>query len=521
MSDRGAAAALRQRLNFAWRPFFARFGRLTEAQLATIPHILDGTNVTLIAPTASGKTEAIAAPVAQRHRDQRWEGLAVAYIVPTRALANDTLIRVGGPVSDMGFRIDLKHGDRPSLARNLDWLITTPESLDSLIARRGELLRDVRCIILDEIHLLDNTYRGDQLRVLLARLRALTGVELATHLISATLPDPAALAQRYVANSMVISVSGQRNVTLQFAADHSAMKALAKQHSWRKLLYFCNKREQVEAVAGELVEVWRPYPVVAHHGSLSKHQREEAEQVLREQRVAVGVATSTLEVGIDIGDIDAVILADLPWSCSALMQRIGRGNRRSGQIQVVGLGMGALDQAVLSSMLEASLNGAIFAEEYTLDRSVAIQQIISLLFQHRGGGLPTSALAPIMSCLVDENQLSQLLEHLEVKQMLVRHASRWFLSTGLLDEAERGAIHSNIPDTTIYRVIDVDSTREIGSIVGLFDNVFLLGSAVWQVVDVRFPIIRARRYRGTADSALFKRHPQSGRYYRFLPTSLR
>jgi len=521
MSDRAIVLTLRQRLKLAWRPFFGRFGGLTETQIATIPHILDGENVTLIAPTASGKTEAIAAPVAQRHRDEGWEGLAVAYIVPTRALANDTLIRVGGPVADMGLRIDLKHGDRPSLARNLDWLITTPESLDSLIARRPKLLQNLRCVILDEIHLLDNTYRGDQLRVLLARLRLHCGADLLTHLISATLPDPSALAQRYTAASTVISVNGQRNVTLQFASDHKETKALARQHEWKKLLYFCNRREHVETVAGELVDVWRPYPVVAHHGSLSKDRREEAEQVLRENRTAVGVSTSTLEVGIDIGDIDAIVLADIPWSCSALLQRIGRGNRRSGQIQVIGHGMDVPSRAALTMMLDASLTGAIFADDYAPDQSVAIQQIISILYQHRGSGLSALVLASLLQCLVDDNQLALLLEHLEAKGMLVRQGSRWFLSTSTLDEAERGAIHSNIPDTATYKVIDVASMREIGSIAGMFDSVFLLGSAVWQVVDVHFPIIRARRYHGPADPALFKRHPQAGRYYRYLPASLR
>lgn len=163
-----------QRLKRAKGPFFSRFGgKLTPIQIQTIPKILEGLNVVISSPTASGKTEAVMAPLAERFLVEHWHDLAVLYIVPTRALANDSLARIEGPLGDMGITCVLKHGDKPNLPSSAlpNCLITTPESLDSLIARRSDIFTSLRAVVLDEIHLLDNTARGDQLRFLLRRLQ--------------------------------------------------------------------------------------------------------------------------------------------------------------------------------------------------------------------------------------------------------------------------------------------------------------------------------------------------------------
>ena len=102
---------------------------------------------------------------------------------------------------------------------------------------------------------------------------------------------------------------------------HEEILRLAQEHHWRKLLCFCNTRRKVEETAAQVSALWKPYPVVAHHGSLDHYQRQEAEEVMKQSPVAVCVATSTLEIGIDIGDIDLVVLAEPPWSsrrCSSV-----------------------------------------------------------------------------------------------------------------------------------------------------------------------------------------------------------
>lgn len=271
-TQRQTAERLKLLLPQAYTPFFARFGRLTPVQAKSIEPVLAGKNVAISAPTAVGKTEAIVAPVAQRHASEQWSGVAVVYVVPTRALANDIYQRIEGPLREMGIATQLKHGDvsRASVD-TAHWVVTTPESLDSLICRHADLMQSVRTVILDEIHLIDNTFRGDQLRILLRRLSSLTGERpLSTHLLSATIPDPVAVAARYMQTAEIIAVDGQRPYSTHFFEDMTKLLARARQERWRKLLFFCNKRQTVEETAAMLGPLWAPYPVVAHHGSLSR-----------------------------------------------------------------------------------------------------------------------------------------------------------------------------------------------------------------------------------------------------------
>ena len=514
---------IRNSLKHAWVPFFTRFGRLTPVQIKTIPEVLNKKNVVVASPTATGKTEAIVAPVAERFITERWEKLAVLYIVPTRALANDTLARIEGPLSDMGIKTALKHGDRPRLtAQNLlNFLITTPESLDSLICRRSEIFSSLQVVILDEIHLLDNTYRGDQLRVLLYRLKEIANNKnFSIHLLSATLSNPSEIAQRYVNDFEVIKIDGARNIESYILKSLKEVYDLTKKKKWKKVLCFCNMRESVEEVSKELSDMWHPYPVVAHHGSLSRQKREEAEKVMKESDVAVCVATSTLEVGIDIGDIDLIVLAEPPWSISSLLQRIGRGNRRENLIHVAVVVHTDEEKSLMESMLEIAASGALPAETYKPDKSVAVQQVFSYLYQHPEGVTETSLLH-ILSPLCSEYEIKSILYHLRTKGWIEYQAQRWFASTRLMDLGEKGLIHSNIPDETIYRVIDIDSGREIGTIAGVFDEVFTLAGKIWQIVSIEGNIIKVRRFKGKAPSALFKRHRNIGAFYYLLPPEIR
>lgn len=520
MTD-GAAALARRRLRYTWRPFFSRFGRLTEVQIQAVPKVLDGINVVVTAPTASGKTEAVVGPVAERCMTERWDGLSVVYIVPTRALANDTLERIEGPLRDMGLITVLKHGDKPQLpTKTPNWLITTPESLDSLICRRPELFTTLRTIILDEIHLLDNTYRGDQLRLLLLRLRSLTShPPLATHLLSATLADADDVAKHYTDQYDLIMVKGQREIEYYLLPSHEAIRDLARNNGWKKLLYFCNKRASVETVAAELHELWKPYPVVAHHGSLDRKVREAAEREMKESRAAVGVATSTLEIGIDIGDIDLVVLAEPPWSIAALLQRVGRGKRRANKIYVAALAVSDAERMIMRSMFETASEGTLVREPYKPDLSVVVQQTLSFVFQHRAG-IAESDLVKLLMHLCAEETARIIVEHLRQKGWIERRGRTLHPTTKLMDEAEKGNIHSNVPNSGNLRVIDVESGQEVGTINGVFDETFLLARQAWQIVSIEHGMVRVRKYRGKAHMTLFSRQHNRGSFHRELPPSL-
>lgn len=523
-TDSDVFAAPPRRLQYTWRPFFSRFGRLTPIQAQAIPKILDGINTVVAAPTASGKTEAVVGPVAERCMAERWSPVAVVYIVPTRALANDTLVRIEGPLGDMGLTTALKHGDKPSLpVKKPDWLITTPESLDSLIGRRPNIFATLRTIILDEIHLLDNTYRGDQLRLLLARLQKLVaGSPFATHLLSATLSNPGEIAARYASSCEVVTVTGQRGIDYHMLHTHAEIRDLARAHGWKKLLYFCNRRPSVEKVADELSKLWEPYPVVAHHGKLDRKVREEAEQVMKESRVAIGVATATLEIGIDIGDIDLVVLAEPPWSIASLLQRVGRGNRRSGRIQVAALVSSDDEETLLKAMFDTAAEGTLPVEPYVPDRSVVVQQTLSYLFQrHKNEGTTDHELLSLLTTLCTEEEARKIVSHLRQEQWIQQVGRKWYPDKKLLDAGEEGRIHSNVPEQGTFKVMSVETGQEIGSISGTIDQVFLLAGRAWQIVAIHPGRIQARRFSGKATAASFGSQRNTGGFHYLLPPEYR
>ncbi|MHB1034774.1 MAG: DEAD/DEAH box helicase [Pirellulales bacterium] len=189
-----------------WNAFFARFRALRPVQLKTMPAVLAGKNVLVTAPTAGGKTEASASPVCERLLQNRWPGLSVLVITPTRALVNDLLARLSPPFEQLGVRLGRKTADH-TLGNDIhdQVMITTPESTESLLTFRRESLANIRAIVLDEIHLLDGTPRGDQLRTVLNRLSVYrgslstagqTGIQRIA--MSATVAAPRGLADVYV-----------------------------------------------------------------------------------------------------------------------------------------------------------------------------------------------------------------------------------------------------------------------------------------------------------------------------------
>ena len=515
------AGELRRKLPYAWQPFFGRFGQLTAVQFQTIPIVLAGRSAVVSSPTASGKTEAVVAPIAERCVSERLSGTSVIYIVPTRALANDTLHRIQGPLQDMGLLCDVKHGDRPYISKKLppDFLITTPESLDSLLCRKHRSLHSVNTVIVDEIHMVDNTIRGDQLRVLLKRLHHLTDQRnIVSYLLSATLSDPAAVASRYISDFDTISVEGNREIVYYPVESYRKLHEIARQKKWRKILVFCNYRASAERVAAKLSELWHPYPVVVHHGSLARGLREEAESVMREVQAALCVSTATLEVGIDIGNIDAIVFAEVPWSMASLLQRLGRGNRREDRICVVDATETEKERGILETMIKLAKTGTLFEEVYKPDLSVAAQQALSIAFQHLTG-IDMEMLIELMSPLTNAAQALAIVTHLTEKGFLEETRGQLFPSSSLMDMADRGKIHSNISDRETFKVIDVQSGKEIGQ-VGVVDEVFVLGRRAWKVVSTTASTIKVKGFRGKASAANFRRHFGNAAFSHLLPRDI-
>lgn len=406
MSALAQRLRLMERLPRTWSAFFERHGNFTAAQVATIPYLLDGYNVMLCAPTASGKTEAALAPLIERYSDPvptRRRGTAILYVTPTRALVNDLATRLTHPLETLSLRLGVKTGDRDTFRarRTPDVLITTPESLDSLLTTQARLLIHLRAVVIDEIHLFDGSPRGDHLRVLLRRLRHIRAYAYARRetgsidtqyvALSATVPLPAHVAGRYFEEAQVVEVGGRAPLAVDWVAlDPNTMRGLHAQlrtfraRGWNKALVFCNSRREIETYAAA-VRTDSPFgnAVYVHYSNLDPQRRREIEQEFGASDAAICFASTTLELGIDIGSIDVVLLIGPPGSQASFLQRIGRGNRRSGPggrvTRIMCLYRSALERLLFEIL--CTLDTVEGQTSTAFRPAVAIQQIFSLLKQ--------------------------------------------------------------------------------------------------------------------------------------------
>ena len=328
--------------------FYGNFTKLREAQETAIAPLLNGENIVLSSGTGSGKTEAVVAPLIDRYwREARLQDcLTLLYIAPTKALANDLEKRLHKPLSDLGMRVGVRHGDRDDLvfASTPHLLITTPESLEVLLLRKDTALGSIRAVVIDEVHLLYNTQRGLQLSILLRRLQEVLVPPFQWAAISATvgrLEDIRDFLFGPSVDAVFLRSSPMRSIDAKICyvqSDARLLELVDKMVGNRnaKLLLFANSRRECERLVNLLQKLPRLKDCVfAHYSSLSAEVRLETERDFSSVALAVCVATSTLELGIDIGDIDAVLLWGVPGSVESFLQRIGRSNRRSKKTNVV------------------------------------------------------------------------------------------------------------------------------------------------------------------------------------------
>lgn len=478
-SDLQRDHGIADRLPRSWDPFFARFGRLTPVQREAIPPILLGKDVLVCSPTASGKTEAVCAPLLERllSRSGPW---TILYISPTRALVNDLHARLLAPVGRLGLRLVRRTGDhRDALAQVPHVLLTTPESFDSLLCRgrqhqpEGHVLSHVAAVVLDEIHLLDGTSRGEQVRWLLERLRRLRGhavqqgwssaSQFQTVALSATVAAPTDVAGAYLgAQRMIIEVPGSRPIDTVSApcaspgVEDAVLAHLDGLSRPEKVLVFCNARHRVD----DLVVTLRAqlgalnYTVRAHHGSLSQAEREGTEAAVRRESRIVVVATSTLELGIDIGDIDLVVLDGPPPDTSSLLQRIGRGNRRSESTRVMACSGSLAETLIHAAMIEAARDGWLGPIETGPQYAVARQQVASYIFQFSRRDRDRDPLQQFVDACAPPVVAEALLDTMLANGELMEESHRVRLAQPWLEKAQRGDIHSNIEASPGETVVD-------------------------------------------------------------------
>jgi ATP-dependent helicase Lhr and Lhr-like helicase len=325
---------------------------LRPLQEEAIDPILRGDDTLLLAPTAGGKTEAAIFPILTRVANEGWRGLSVLYVCPLRALLNNLEPRLQSYAEWLGRRAQLWHGDTgPSKRHRIlnnppEILLTTPESLESMLVSTRvnprEHFANVQAIIVDEVHAFAGDDRGWHLLAVLERLTRLAGRPLQRIGLSATVGNPHELLtwlQGSTAGTRPATVIAPGDSTSagrppgDVALDHvgsldNAGKVISLLHAGEKRLVFCESRREVEELARALRE--REITTFVSHSSLSVDERRRAEQAFAEARDCVIVSTSTLELGIDVGDLDRVIQINAPRTVASFLQRLGRTGRRAG-----------------------------------------------------------------------------------------------------------------------------------------------------------------------------------------------
>jgi len=329
--------------------FFGNFPNLTEIQQKSIPLILEGKNIIISSGTGTGKTEAVIAPLISRYLDYALSNnyLTWLYLTPTKALANDIYKRLEPILSKLYINISIKHSDKDKTKnkKNQHFLVTTIESLDVILCRADKMLKNLKAVIIDEVHILYNSQRGLHASLLLSRLKKeIIEPQLQIACLSATISSCDNIVDFLFGESenfVKIEISSTKQIDpyiIMLNTEHKIIELTKKITKDRtvKLLLFSNNRKKCDYISTTLSQIPELSRFIfTHYSSISALIREEVEKAFNESKMGICVATSTLELGIDIGDIDAVVLYDVPATISSFLQRIGRGNRRDNKNNVI------------------------------------------------------------------------------------------------------------------------------------------------------------------------------------------
>src|SRR3984957_17365302 len=350
-----------ERLPRVW--VWYRVPNVTEPQLLGWPEIQAGRDVLISAPTGSGKTlaaflMAIDRLIRQARTGELPDQVDILYVSPLKALSNDVHKNLEMPLAGIAklareqgidlapIRTAVRTGDTPMAERQKmtkhapHILVTTPESLYILLTAEGsrKILRNVRTLIVDEIHAIADDKRGSHLALSIARLEALTGAPIQKIGLSPTVSPIEDVARFLSPQAHIVQVGHRRTMDIAVEVPRDELGAIASTEMWaeiydrvatlanenRTTLVFVNTRRLSERVAHHLGERLGENAVLPHHGSLSRRLRLEAEQRLKNGELKVVVATASLELGIDIGSVDLACQIGTPRAIAVALQRIGR-----------------------------------------------------------------------------------------------------------------------------------------------------------------------------------------------------
>ena len=507
----------------------------SPAQKLAINPILANESILLISSTGMGKSEACVLPILNKLITAPHKPISALYITPLKSLNRDLEERMIWWCNKLGLEISIRHGDTSKIERisqkerppNI--LITTPESLGALLVgkKMRENLSNVKYVVIDEIHEIVGSKRGIQLSLLLERLSQIAG-KFQRIGLSATIGSPELVAEFLKGSGepiKIIRAEGNKKYEIRvenpipskediIMADQlligprtyvrvKHIEDLIKKHT--SLLVFTNTRETAEVLSSRLRTIDKALKQAVHHGSLSKEKRITHEKQFKSQELKSLIATSSLELGIDIGSIDLVIQYLSPRQITRLIQRIGRSGHKIGEIskgRIISGEEDLFESAVIAKRLIERKLEEIKIHDQALD--VLTSQIIGIIFDEYE--ITEDRLYNIIKNAYPyrnftKENLSDLLKFLEATYMIwINKPSNQTHDSKILPAIIRKRKKSftyyfenltMIPDNKQYRVISIIQNEPVGSLDEAFvaehgnpGEKFIFSGRAWKIIQI-------------------------------------
>lgn len=493
------------------------FRGLRPVQELTIDAVRAGDNCVVLAPTAGGKTEAAFFPLLSAMDREDWRPVSVLYLSPIRALLNNQEDRISRYAGLIGRRAFKWHGDigpgprRRFQADPADILLTTPESLEAMLMSPRvsvqALFSGLQAVVIDEVHAFADDDRGAHLSAVLERLQRICGRDIQRIGLSATVGNPDEIL-RWVQGSSrragrVVDPPrslGAPELKLDYVGHlANAAHVIKLLHPGRKRLVFADSRRTVEDLGKLLLQAGVTAYVA--HGSLAASARRDAEQAFEQGRDCVIVATSALELGIDVGDLDHVLQIDSPRSVASFLQRMGRTGRRAGTVpNCTFLTTSPAATVQAAALLQLHAHGYVEPVEPSRRAAhILAHQFLALAVQDEG--IPAADLWPWLSGAAAFAELSpdereHLLTTMLARGILADQGGRLWLGPRGEQLYARRNFHELYAVFSTPRLITVlHDNQELGNIDARFlqglgeekgPATFTLGGRPWQVLSIQW-----------------------------------
>lgn len=509
----------------------------TIAQEMSIEPILNKENILLISATGAGKTEATMLPIMDFIIKSRSKPISVLYITPLKSLNRDLLSRLFWWADKLDIEIAVRHGDTDQKERTAqreapsDIFIVTPETLQAILTGKifREHLKNVKCVVVDEIHELVESKRGVQLSLGLERLKQLAG-NFQRIGLSATIGSPEIVAEYLGKDVKIIRAESKKRYDIrvetprpeakdQDIADDlvigvSTTARLRRLYelinSHKSVIAFTNTRETAEVISSRLAKLDKELKQSVHHGSLSKERRVKSEIEFKSQQLKSLIATSSLELGIDIGSIDLVVQYLSPRQAARLIQRVGRAGHRIDEVSkgiILSGEEDVFESAVIAENAEKKKLEKIKLHEMAMD--VLAGQILGMAldeYEVTNDKIYEIVKGSYLFRTLEKKDLDALLRFMESIRLIFLNP----ISNPNAQKSQKEPSHdsflvkrrrkswtsyfenlSTIPAMTKFRVISIVQNEPIGTLDEAFiaehgqsGNKFVCAGRAWKIIQV-------------------------------------